>query len=202
MSGTRGSGKGGGHSKGQTMPYAVVWAWAVGPSGRTAKWTLGAAREDMRTMLLTANHREAELDVRIINRATCETLAEPQRCLVCKERWATEFSSTGDDYTLCAECDEDDLPASPVAEPASPATAAFTASLVRALRAKGLEPVAHEDSTVTVTANGIDWTLRPEPHAVTGEPCGVWSAVNPDGFSRGLFGAVNAAVFIAHRTTP
>lgn len=192
-------GKGGGHSKGQTMPYAVVWTWAGGKSGKTAKWTLGAAHEDMRTLLRTANHRESKLDVRIIDRATGETLAEPKRCVVCGDRWATEWSSApGEDYALCGTCDEDDLPAD---EPAAPAASSLPTPLVRALRAKGLEPAERRDGTVTVTANGIDWTLRPEPHAVTGEPCGVWSAVSPVG-SRGQFAATRAAEFIAGRTTP
>ncbi|QDN64478.1 hypothetical protein [Streptomyces sp. S1D4-14] len=221
MSGTRGSGKGGGHSKGQTMPYAVVWTWADGGSGRKPTWTLGAAWEDMRTMLSTANWRESELDVRIIDRATGETIATPQRCVVCGNRWATEVSRlTGENYALCDECDEDDLTADTVREtldsgldnlfqrlgpPAdeltAPAVPDLSAPLVTALQAKGLEPLVRLDGTVTVKANDIDWTLRPEPHAVTGEPCGVWSAVGPAG-SRGMFVAVNAADFIARRTTP
>lgn len=192
-------GKGGGHSKGQTMPYAVVYAWAGGASGRSPKWTLGAAQEGMRTMLVTANYRELELDVKIIDRATGETLETPRRCLVCKDRWATEWSSApGEDPTLCDQCDEDDLPAD---EPAAAAPAGLSIPLVKALQAKGLEPTAQPDGAVTVQANGIDWTLKPEPHAVTGEPCGVWSAVGPAG-SRGQFVATNAADFIARRITP
>lgn len=204
-------GKGGGHSKGQTMPFAVVWSWAGGASGRTAKWTKGAVEEAMRTMLRTANHRESELDVRIVNRATGETVKEPQRCLVCRNRWATEFGRTGDDFTLCSTCDEDDLPAVSAAavdagldslfQRLGPPAGAFAASLIAALQAKGLEPSVRQDGTVTVTANGIPWTLRPEPHAVTGEPCGVWSVVGPAG-PRGQFVTTNAAEFIAHRATP
>jgi len=76
-----------------------------------------------------------------------------------------------------------------------------SAPLVAALRAKGLEPFARQGGVVTVTAHGIDWTLEPVPHAVTGEWCGVWSAVGPKG-SRGMFTAANAASFIADRRVP
>ncbi|MGW2657044.1 hypothetical protein ACWC1D_25730, partial [Streptomyces sp. NPDC001478] len=76
-----------------------------------------------------------------------------------------------------------------------------SAQLVAALRAKGLEPFARQDGVVTVTAHDIDWTLEPVPHAVTGEWCGVWSAVGPQG-SRGMFVAANAAAFIADRRVP
>lgn len=81
------------------------------------------------------------------------------------------------------------------------ATPRKAAPLVTALRAKGLEPVVRPDGTVTATANDIAWTVRPEPHAVTGGPCGVWSVVGPAG-SRGQFMAPGVAAFIADRTTP
>ncbi|MEV5283380.1 hypothetical protein ACFYMW_35725 [Streptomyces sp. NPDC006692] len=77
----------------------------------------------------------------------------------------------------------------------------LSAPLVAALRAKGLEPSARQGGVVTVTAHGIDWKLEPVPHAVTGEWCGVWSAVGPKG-SRGMFVAANAASFIADRRVP
>ncbi|MGY5634209.1 hypothetical protein ACW7N6_38355 [Streptomyces sp. UC1A3] len=188
--------KGGGHSKGETMPYAVVWSWTDGGSGRTPKWTLGAALEGMSEMLTIANRRGSGLGVKVIDRATGETVAEPQRCLVCRDRWATEVSRIGGDaYTLCGECEEDDLPAD---EPADPA---LSAQLVAALRTRGLEPVVRPNGTVAVEANGIDWTLEQTPHAVTGEPCGVWEAIGPAG-SRGQFVARNAAEFIARRIVP
>lgn len=76
-----------------------------------------------------------------------------------------------------------------------------SAPLVAALRAKGLEPFARQGGVVTVTAHDINWTLEPVPHAVTGEWCGVWSAVGPKG-SRGMFVAANAASFIADRRVP
>lgn len=206
--------KGGGHSRGQTMPYAVVYAWDGGKPSRRATWTLGAAEAAMLDTLRAANARGGELDVKVIDRASGETVVEPQRCAVCRDRWATELSRTDGGYTLCGECEEDDSTAESAREaldsglenlfqrlgpPA--ADPALTAPLVAALRAKGLDPVARPDGTVTVTANDIDWTMRPEPHAVTGEPCGVWSAVGPAG-SRGMFGARSAAEFVAERTTP
>lgn len=190
--------KGGGHSRGQTMPYAVVYAWNGGKPTRKATWTLGSAEAAMLDTLRAANARGGELDVRVIDRATGETVAKPQRCAVCRDRWATELSRTDGGYTLCGTCDEDDLPTD---EPATPAAPDTSAPLVAALRVRKMEPVAHPDGTVTVTANGIDWTLRPEPHTVTGEPCGVWSAVGPAG-SRGQFVAVNAAEFVAKRPVP
>lgn len=189
--------KGGGHSKGQTKPYAVIRAWNGGKPARTAHWTLSAAEADMRDSLRAANWRGSELDIRIIDRATGEIVVTPQRCVVCGDRWATETGRArgADASSLCGE---DDLPAE---EPAVTATPGEVAPLVTALQAKGLEPLVRLDGTVTVKANDIDWTLRPEPHAVTGEPCGVWSAVGPVG-SRGMFVAVNAAEFVACRTTP
>lgn len=192
--------KGGGHNKGQTMPYAVVRAWDGGKPARTAHWTLSAAGADMRDSLRAANWRGSELDVWIIDRATGETVVTPQRCVVCKDRWATETGRTrgADVPSLCGECDEGDLFAG---EPAVLATPSEVAPLVAALRAEGLEPVVRLNGTVAVTANGIDWTLKPVPHAVTGESCGVWSAIGPDG-SRGQFVTINAAEFIARRTTP
>jgi hypothetical protein len=190
--------KGGGHSKGQSMPYAVVYAWDGDKPVRNAKWTLGAAEAAMLDTLRAANARGGELEIRVTDRATGETVVEPQRCAVCRDQWATELGRTDGGYTLCGTCDEDDLSAD---EPVTPAAPELSAPLLAALRAKGLDPSARPDGTVTVTTNDIDWTLRPEPHAVTGEPCGVWSAVGPVG-SRGMFGASNAAEFIAQRTTP
>lgn len=192
--------KGGGHNKGQTMPYAVIRAWNGGKPARTAHWTLSAAEADMRDSLRAANSRGSELDIRIVDRATGETVGTPQRCVVCGDRWATETGNTrgADTPSLCISCDEDDLPAS---EPAVTASPDDVAPLVAALQAKGLEPVVRLNGAVAVTANGIDWTLTPVPHAVTGEPCGVWSVVGPVG-SRGQFVTVNAAEFVAGRTTP
>lgn len=215
------SSRGGGHSKGQKMPYAVVYAWGDGKPSKSAKWTLGAAQADMQTMLRTANSRDAELDVRIIDQMTGETVETPQRCLVCGDRWATEFAAEHENPALCFYCEPEDLPTgnalvetSPAEEPSTdepaagapvspeaPAVLALSAPLVQALRAKGLEPVTREDGTVTATANGIDWTLESVPHAVTGEPCGVWSAASPVG-PRGMFGAEGAANFITRRTAP
>lgn len=193
-------GKGGGHNKGQTMPLAVVRAWEGGKPARTPKWTLGAAEADMLDSLRAANARGAEIEIRVIDRATGETVTEPQRCVVCRDRWATEPGSTRGDRapSVCRDCNEDDLAAG---EPDITATHDEVAPLVAALQAKGLEPVVRLNGAVAVKANGIDWTLKPVPHAVTGEPCGVWSAVGPAG-SRGHFVARNAAEFVAQRTTP
>lgn len=192
--------KGGGHSKGQTKPYAVIRSWSGGKPSRTAHWNLSSAKADMCDSLRASNVRDLELEIRVIDRATGETVREPQRCVVCGKRWATETGVTRGDAvpSLCGTCDEDDLPA---AEPAVTATPSETAPLVRALRAKGLEPTVRLDGAVNVTANGIDWTLRPEPHAITGKPCGVWSAVGPAG-PRGMFVATRVADFIARRTKP
>jgi hypothetical protein len=192
--------KGGGHNKGQTMPYAVVRTWDGGKPARTPKWTLSAAEADMLDSLRAANVRGSEIEIRIVDRATGETVAEPKRCVVCRERWATEpgFTRGADSPSLCTECDEDDLPAD---EPVTVAMSGEVAPLVTALQAKGLEPVVRLNGAVAVTANDIDWTLEPVPHAVTGEFCGVWSAVGPAG-SRGQFVALNAVEFVARRTTP
>lgn len=192
--------KGGGHSKGQTMPYTVVRTWDGGKSTRTPAWTLGAAEANMLDSLRAANWRGAELNVRIIDRTTGETVAEPQRCVVCGNRWATETGYTrgADAPSLCGECVEDDLPAE---APAVAATPSEVAPLVAALQAKELEPVVRLDGTVTVEANGIEWTMKPTPHALTGKPCG-WSAVNPEGISRGWFGARDVAEFVAQRRVP
>jgi hypothetical protein len=187
-------GKGGGHNKGQTMPYAVVRSWGGGKPTRTPAWTLGAAEANMLDTLRAANARGIEVDVRIIDRATGETVSEPQRCVVCRERWATETGSArgADAPSLCRYCEEEHV---------DPALAVQAEPLVKALREKGLEPTAQPDGRVTVEANGIDWTMQPVPHAVTGEPCGVWSAVGPVG-PRGQFVALNAAEFVAQRRTP
>lgn len=192
--------RGGGYSKGQTKPYAVVRAWEGGKPARTAHWTLGAAEAGMLDTLRAANWRGSELDIRIINRATGRTVVEPQRCVVCGNRWATETGHArgADAPSLCTECDEDDMPAG---EPAVVATPSEVAPLLAALQARGLDPAVRLDGTVTVTANDIDWTMKPVPHAVTGEPCGVWSAVGPVG-SRGYFGAASAAEFVAQRRVP
>lgn len=192
--------KGGGHNKGQTMPYAVIRAWGGGKPTRTPAWTIGAAEADMADSLRAANWRGGELDVRIIDRMTGETVATPQRCVVCHDRWATETGHArgADAPSLCQTCDEDDLPAD---EPVAFVPPALSAQLVKVLQAKELEPTVRLNGVVAVTANGIDWKLEPVPHAVTGEPCGVWSAVSPAG-SRGQFVATNAAEFIAGRTTP
>lgn len=192
--------KGGGHNRGQTMPYAVVRSWNGGKLTRTPAWTLSAAEAGMRDSLRAANSRGGELDIRIIDRVTGDTVVTPQRCAVCGDRWATETGNArgADAPALCDSCDEDDLTAS---EPAVTAVPAEVAPLVAALQANGLEPVVRLNGAVSVTANGIDWTLEPVPHAVTGEPCGVWSAISPVG-SRGQFVTVNAAEFIAGRTTP
>lgn len=180
--------KGGGHNKGQTMPYTVVRSWNGDKPTRTPAWTIGAAEANMRDSLRAANWRGAELDVRIIDRETGETVVAPQRCVVCRDRWATETGHArgADAPSLCGQCEED---GSAAEEPAVVATSAEVAPLVTAFQAKGLEPVVHLNGTVTVTANGIAWTMRPEPHAVTGGPCG-------------MFVAVNAAEFVAGRTTP
>ncbi|MFD8226870.1 hypothetical protein ACFV16_22165 [Streptomyces massasporeus] len=205
-------GKGGGHSRGQTMPYAVVYAWNGGKPARNAKWSLGAAEADMLDTLRAANARGSELEIRVIDRATGETVAEPRRCSVCGDKWATETRDS-DQPTVCRDCEGDVADGQPLdasdraafhhlAEQAGLVGApAESAPLVAALEAKGLEPAAQSDGTVTVTANDIDWTLKPVPHAVTGEPCGVWSAVSPAG-SRGWFGARDGAAFVAQRTTP
>ncbi|WP_030247998.1 hypothetical protein [Streptomyces sp. NRRL S-455] len=187
-------GKGGGHSKGQTMPYAVVRTWGGGKPTRTPKWNIGAAEADMLDSLRAANARGAEIEIRVIDRATGEMVAEPQRCVVCRERWATETGSArgAEAPSLCRYCEDEHV---------DPALAAQSEPLVQALQAKGLEPVAQPDGMVTVEANGIDWTMQPVPHAVTGEPCGVWSAVGPAG-PRGQFVALNAAEFVAQRRTP
>lgn len=208
--------KGGGHSRGQTMPYAVVWSWEGGKPSSKATWTLGSAQAAMLDTLRAANARGGELKTRVVDRATGETVVEPQRCAVCRDRWATEPCRTGEGYTLCGTCDEDDLSVETaraavdtgldnlfqrLGPPAETVDPALSAPLVAALRTRGLEPVARPDGTVAVTAHGVGWTLHPVPHAVTGEPCGVWSAVGPAG-SRGQFVTRNAAEFIAHRTTP
>lgn len=189
MSATRG----GGHSKGQTMPYAVVRSWNGGKPTRTPAWTLGAAEANMRDSLRAANRRGSELDIRVIDRATGGTVITPQRCAVCGDRWATEYGSTrgADAPSLCDECDGE----------AEPAADLEQGPLVAALRSRGLDPVVRQDGSVDVTANGLGWTLEPVPHAVTGKPCGVWSAIGPVG-SRGWFVAASAAGFIAGRTTP
>jgi hypothetical protein len=232
MSETRG--KGGGHSKGQTMPYSVLRTWDGGKPTRSSHWTIGAAEESLYETLRAANQRGLAVETSIIDRATGETVHAPQRCEVCGERWATELAAGqfGDDYTRCSECEDEDMPeAEPAAvaaqEPETrhrvvgtePVKARFLVDqsagskladpaavpelarpLIATLRSRGLDVVGAEaDGTVTVEANGIRWTLRPEMHAVTGEPCGVWSAINPDGLSRGMFTAHNAASFLARR---
>jgi hypothetical protein len=187
-------GKGGGYSKGQTKPYSVVRVWSGGKPSRSAHWTLGAAEADMLDSLRAANARDSEIEVRVIDRATGETVVTPQRCVACRERWATEPGSArgAEAPSLCRYCED---------EYVDPALAAQTEPLVNALRAKGLEPTTQPDGMVTVEANGIDWTMQPVPHAVTGEPCGVWSAVGPAG-PRGQFVARNAAEFVAERLVP
>ncbi len=77
----------------------------------------------------------------------------------------------------------------------------WTARLMNALEAVELHPVAQPNGTVTVTANDIPWTLTPMPHAVTGEECGVWSAVGPVG-SRGWFTEFSAPEFLTERIVP
>lgn len=192
--------KGGGHNKGQTMPYAVVRAWNGDKPTRTAAWNLSAAEAGMRESLRAANFRGSALEIRIIDRTTGETVVEPQLCAVCGERWATEtgFARGADVPSLCGLCEADDEPAE---APLVTVTPHEVAPLVAALRAKGLEPAVRLDGTVTVTANSIAWTVRPEPHAVTGLPCGVWSVVGPAG-PRGQFMAPGVAAFIAGRITP
>jgi hypothetical protein len=209
-------GKGGGHNKGQTMPYAVVYAWDGGKPARTPKWTLGAAEAAMIETLQAANARGAEIEIKVIDRATGATVVEPQRCVVCGTKWATEVRDS-EQPTVCRDCEDDVTDGQPLdaADRAAfhqlavragqteqtPAPSGESEPLVKALRAKGLEPTAQPDGTVTVEANGIDWTLAPVPHAVTGESCGVWSAVGPAG-PRGQFVALNAAEFVAQRRTP
>ncbi|WP_086559950.1 hypothetical protein [Streptomyces africanus] len=204
--------KGGGHSKGQTMPYAVVYAWDGGKPARNAKWSLGAAEAAMLDTLRASNARGGKLEIRIIDRATDETVAEPQRCAVCGDNWATEARDSGQP-TVCRDCEHDveDGPQLDASDRAAFRSLAARAGLVKApaesaplvaaLQARKLHPVAQPNGTVTVTVNGIEWTLEPVPHAVTGEPCGVWSAVGPAG-SRGQFVALNAAEFVAQRRVP
>ena len=67
MSATR---KGGGHSRGQTKPYGVVYAWKGGKPSRTAEWTLGSAKATLTDILRSANRRESTVEAYVVDRAT------------------------------------------------------------------------------------------------------------------------------------
>lgn len=74
-------------------------------------------------------------------------------------------------------------------------------ALLAALDRLNIERAVWSDGTVAAVANGMLWTMQAEPHAVTGEPCGVWSVASPEAV-RGHFVAEGAARFIRDRRTP
>lgn len=98
--------KGGGHGKGQTMPYVVVRSWNGDKPTRTPTWTLGAAEASMLESLRAANARALDLEIHIIDRATGEVVVEPLRCVVCDINWATEYGlARGADVpSVCTVC--------------------------------------------------------------------------------------------------
>lgn len=293
--------KGGGHNKGQTMPYSSLRAFGEKKPMRQGHWSLGAARYSLNESLVAANARGLDLEASIIDRATGEIVWQPAKCGVCRTAWATE--SRGDDeWSLCRECfelvDEADaegaapqpaelenyrrppaegmvaaeaisapIPVLPpkgglaeliIGESRSGKTSVAAATefarrllasndpfaeaarklgddaqlvamqsaageiaaldplyadcltrspdadpsgLIRALDRLNLPRAVWSDETVVARANGMLWRMRAEPHAMTGGPCGVWSAWGPAG-CRGHFVAGSAARFIRDRRTP
>lgn len=98
--------KGGGHSRGQTMPYSVVRSWSGKAPTRTPAWNLGAAEENLLGSLRAANSRDLDLEIHIIDRATGEIVSEPLRCVVCDVKWATEtgLARGADAPSVCVPC--------------------------------------------------------------------------------------------------
>lgn len=321
--------KGGGHNKGQTMPYRVVRAFAGEDVRRSAHWTIGSAQADMMMTLHAANAGRIELaegEVTIVDVRTDEVVDKPLKCTVCDEQWATQIGHARKDApSTCQDCegadelddtDQDvvapDLPYTPpampdfteadaqraaelpaeaswrrhsglapiprpvrvedgalgeviigearsgktsaaaaaelarrlltsrdpfaelapkpdtiesalmnlpagsangvnVAQALEPAVAIFTpvnelpqadpSALLAALDRLNLPRAVWADGTVAAVANGMLWRMQAEPHAATGEPCGVWSVMSPVGV-RGHFVAERAARFIRDRRTP
>lgn len=111
--------KGGGHNKGQKMPYRVVRAFAGKSVRRSPHWTIGSAQADMRLSLLAANagrvefaeNEFAENELVIVDVRTDEVVDKPLKCTVCDERWATETGpSRRDAPATCRDCEGDDEP--------------------------------------------------------------------------------------------
>ena len=305
--------KGGGHNRGQKMPYRVVRTFEGSAARRSAHWTIGSAQADMRLSLLAANAGRVEFteaELVIVDTRTDEVVDRPLKCTVCDEAWATETGpGRADAPSTCRDCEGDDEPggsdedvlapdlpytppaavqgltaAGPAAHPIpviapaesdgdiliagtlgmgktsqraiaelaaryagpgkelavvepkpdtiesalmnldageangvnvaqalEPAVAAFTprnalpeadpSALLAALDRRKLPRAVWADGTVAAVANGMLWRMQAEPHAATGEPCGVWSVTSPVGV-RGHFVAERAARFIADRRVP
>lgn len=322
--------KGGGHNKGQTMPYSSVRAFDGGKPMRQGHWGFGAARLAVRDSLVAANRRDLVLEASIVDRSTGEVVWQPAKCAVCRSAWATETGPerAGDEWSRCDECADVAVDEQPVAnrefftgklyclrcpvpgsaaplsvassdlpeggicagcgtdvliteQPASFAEAvaeravelpavdpangrirlippsdgdalicgrtgrgktslasvaavaehvartaveqvnkaagfesavapfllpnelpdADPSALLAALDRLNIERAVWSDGTVAAVANGMLWTMRAEPHAVTGEPCGVWSVASPEAV-RGHFVAEGAARFVRDRRTP
>jgi hypothetical protein len=85
--------------------------------------------------------------------------------------------------------------------PENPLPDADPSDLLTALDQLNLPRAVWADGTVAAVANGMLWRMQAQPHAVTGGPCGVWSAISPEAV-RGHFSARGAARFILGRRVP
>lgn len=114
--------KGGGHGKGQTMPYRVVRTFGEAKPMRAAHWTLGAAQADMLNSLRAANRLEVVLEIELVDAITGETIETPLKCVVCDVRWATETGHTrgAEAPSTCLECEFMDEAAEQAPMPAMP----------------------------------------------------------------------------------
>lgn len=108
--------KGGGHGKGQKMPYRVVRSFDGGAPMRSSHWTLGAAEADLITGLRTANLRELVIDAHLEDAITGELVVKPMKCVVCGEKWATEGGATRGTSapSTCGDCHGMDETSEPI----------------------------------------------------------------------------------------
>lgn len=207
-------GKGGGHNRGQTMPYSSVRAFGEGKPMRAGHWSLSAAQHSVRDSLVAANARGLDLSAQIVDRTTGETVWEPAGCVVCAAAWATEVGPEGGEgWSRCRGCEDvlGELPAEVVPPSLEASAAPFLrknslpdadpSALLAALDRLKLPRAVWSDGTVAVVANGMLWTLQAEAHATTGTPCGVWSVASPIAV-RGYFVPERAARFIRDRRSP
>lgn len=98
--------KGGGHSKGQAVPYSSVRG-DEGKPMHAGHWSLSAAQHSVRDSLVAANARSLDLSAQIVDRATGETVREPAKCVVCAAAWATEIGpERGEGWSRCRGCED------------------------------------------------------------------------------------------------
>lgn len=128
--------KGGGHGKGQTMQFRSVRAFDGGKPMRAGHWSLTAARHSVRDSLVAANARSLDLEAKIVDKITGDTVWEPAKCAACRTAWATEAEPEGgDEWSRCRDCADEVVVEQPaeLAEYRRPSAGAVAAEPVSAL---------------------------------------------------------------------